>query len=70
DAWRWRGGEVAGDPSWRALLQESRAKLHLYGKQEPRLGRKMGHFTVTGADADAALESARQLKARLRGRSH
>ena len=36
------------------------AKLHLYGKHEARPGRKMGHFTVLGRDADDALaESAR-----------
>jgi 5-(carboxyamino)imidazole ribonucleotide synthase len=70
DAWRWRGGQLAGDPQWADLLSEPRLKLHLYGKREPRVGRKMGHFTITGTDPDSTLEAARQLKARLRGRSH
>jgi 5-(carboxyamino)imidazole ribonucleotide synthase len=29
--------------SWREILAEPTAKLHLYGKSEPRPGRKMGH---------------------------
>ena len=40
------------------------AKLHLYGKDEPRRGRKMGHVTCLGADArrrarDGARDQAR-----------
>jgi len=31
--------------SWREILGESGAKLHLYGKAEARPGRKMGHVT-------------------------
>ena len=65
DSWKWRGAELAGDPDWAAVLAEPSAKLHLYGKSEPRIGRKMGHFTVQAATADAALEAARALKARL-----
>ena len=30
---------------WREILAEPGAKLHLYGKAEPRPGRKMGHVT-------------------------
>lgn len=30
---------------WREILTEPGAKLHLYGKSEPRPGRKMGHVT-------------------------
>ena len=69
DAWRWHGGQVAGDPGWVTLLSEPKVKLHLYGKREPRIGRKMGHFTVTGPDADTTLETARELKQRLHGRT-
>lgn len=65
DAWKWHQGALVGDADWAAILASPRAKLHLYGKKEPRLGRKMGHFTVTGETADAALEEARTLKARL-----
>lgn len=65
DAWEWDNGALVGDANWAAVLAEPRAKLHLYGKKEPRIGRKMGHFTVTAATADAALEAARAIKARL-----
>jgi 5-(carboxyamino)imidazole ribonucleotide synthase len=65
DAWKWSGDRCVGEPDWAALLAEPRAHLHLYGKKEPRPGRKMGHFTVTAATPDAALELARRLKAAL-----
>jgi 5-(carboxyamino)imidazole ribonucleotide synthase len=65
DAWKWRDGQLAGEPNWAAVLNDPTAKLHLYGKSEPRIGRKMGHFTVQAATADAALEAARTLKAKL-----
>lgn len=65
DAWPWKDGAVAGEPKWAEVLKESRAHLHLYGKREPRIGRKMGHFTVHAETPDAALEFARALKTRL-----
>ncbi len=61
DAWQ------NGEPKWGDLLAQGRAKLHLYGKKEPRAGRKMGHFTVTARDADLAFELAQKYKARLPG---
>lgn len=65
DAWRWQDGRVTGNPNWAAILAEPKAKLHLYCKAEPRLGRKMGHFTVRDADIEVALEKAKALKDRL-----
>jgi 5-(carboxyamino)imidazole ribonucleotide synthase len=65
DAWAWRDGQVVGEPAWKTLLAAPNVKLHLYGKREPRPGRKMGHFTVTGSTVDAALEHARALKTQL-----
>jgi 5-(carboxyamino)imidazole ribonucleotide synthase len=61
DAWTGR----PGGPDWTAVLSEPRAKLHLYGKPEPRPGRKMGHFTVQGADLGDTLSLARSIQARL-----
>ena len=58
-------GEARRLPNWAAVLAEPRAKLHLYGKSEPRRARKMGHFTVRAADVETALARARELKARL-----
>jgi 5-(carboxyamino)imidazole ribonucleotide synthase len=65
DSWKWRDGQPVGEPDWAAVLRDPAAKLHLYGKSEPRPGRKMGHFTVQAATADAALEAARALNAKL-----
>jgi 5-(carboxyamino)imidazole ribonucleotide synthase len=38
-------------PPWKEILALPGAHLHLYGKAGARRGRKMGHLTVTGADA-------------------
>jgi 5-(carboxyamino)imidazole ribonucleotide synthase len=51
-----------GEPNWAAALAHPGVKLHLYGKAEPRLGRKMGHLTAlaeTAAQAQALVLSAR-----------
>lgn len=39
------------EPDWSAVLSLPGSHLHLYGKADPRRGRKMGHLTVTAADA-------------------
>ena len=65
DAWNWADGKVVGAPRWAAILAAPCAKLHLYGKAEPRPGRKMGHFTVRAADVATALAQAQALKAQL-----
>jgi 5-(carboxyamino)imidazole ribonucleotide synthase len=54
-----------GEPLWHRVLEHSRAKLHLYGKSEPRPGRKMGHFTVLAEDVEQALQNALAIKADL-----
>ena len=43
-----------GDPNWPAALAIPDAKLHLYGKSEPRPGRKMGHITAIAANVNEA----------------
>ncbi|GAB5562770.1 MAG: 5-(carboxyamino)imidazole ribonucleotide synthase [Synoicihabitans sp.] len=68
DSWCWKGSKMVGEPHWNELLTDPRAKLHLYGKSEPRVGRKMGHFTVTGETMSATFALAKDLKARLQGR--
>jgi 5-(carboxyamino)imidazole ribonucleotide synthase len=52
-------------PAWEAVLAHGNAKLHLYGKKEPRRGRKMGHVTCLGESLDAALATAGAIKAAL-----
>ncbi|MBW8073348.1 MAG: 5-(carboxyamino)imidazole ribonucleotide synthase [Ferrovum sp.] len=51
-----------GTPPWLLVFQEPEAKLHLYGKEKPRPGRKMGHITVLGPSANEALERALRLR--------
>jgi 5-(carboxyamino)imidazole ribonucleotide synthase len=46
----WAGGE----PKWDAALAFPAVKLHLYGKAEPRPGRKMGHLTALAPSRDEA----------------
>jgi 5-(carboxyamino)imidazole ribonucleotide synthase len=55
----------AGEPDWTCVLAHPRAKLHLYGKDEARVGRKMGHYTVLDDDRDRAIAIARAIRARL-----
>ena len=47
----WYVGEHYREPDWARLHAVPNLKLHLYGKHHARPGRKMGHFTVIGADA-------------------
>jgi 5-(carboxyamino)imidazole ribonucleotide synthase len=44
------------EPNWAAASRFSDVKLHLYGKSEPRRGRKMGHMTALGQTVDEALD--------------
>ncbi len=60
-------GDIWGDsqPPWQYLLDEPHTQLHLYGKSEPRPGRKMGHFNCLGRDIDTALATAGRIRTRL-----
>ncbi|MCB1056562.1 MAG: 5-(carboxyamino)imidazole ribonucleotide synthase [Acidobacteria bacterium] len=55
-----------GEPGWASALRTPEVKLHLYGKAEPRTGRKMGHLTALGATVEAAEESVREARRALR----
>jgi 5-(carboxyamino)imidazole ribonucleotide synthase len=48
----------SGVPRWERALALPGLRLHLYGKAEPRPGRKMGHLTCVAETAAAALEGA------------
>ena len=43
-----------GEPDWGAACALPEVKLHLYGKTEPRPGRKMGHLTALAETAQKA----------------
>jgi 5-(carboxyamino)imidazole ribonucleotide synthase len=49
----WRDGE----PDWAAALRFPGVKLHLYGKSDPRPGRKMGHLTALADTPEQAIQA-------------
>ena len=53
------------EPAWHKVLALPGTHLHLYGKREARVGRKMGHLNVTAATPDAARVVALQAAAIL-----
>ena len=58
----WSGGE----PHWAAALAVPNVHLHLYGKHEPRPGRKMGHLTAFGETVEAVEAAALRARDGLR----
>ena len=64
DLW-FADGDVPREPRWREVLALPGAQLHLYGKAEPRRGRKMGHLTLTAERSAAARALALQAAALL-----
>ena len=59
DLWR------DGPPPWHVVLAQPEARLHLYGKDAPAPGRKMGHVLLVDDDTDRALATAEKLLAAL-----
>ncbi|MFM8899760.1 MAG: 5-(carboxyamino)imidazole ribonucleotide synthase [Burkholderiales bacterium] len=55
----------ARNPAWEKVLALPGMHLHLYGKTEPRRGRKMGHLTVTASTSAGAKDIALQAAALL-----
>ena len=47
-------------PNWQNVLAMASAKLHLYGKAAPKIGRKMGHINFLDESVEQALKSAHQ----------
>ena len=58
DSWFAGAKTTALEPAWNKALSHANLKLHLYGKHEPRKGRKMGHFTVIDKELKTALNAA------------
>ncbi|XHS78893.1 5-(carboxyamino)imidazole ribonucleotide synthase [Burkholderiaceae bacterium UC74_6] len=54
DLWFPEGAQQQRTPDWAAVLALAGTHLHLYGKNEARRGRKMGHLNITAATADEA----------------
>lgn len=56
DAW------AKGEPDWRAVCDMPNVKLHLYGKNAARAGRKMGHLTALAPASNDATAARRALE--------
>jgi 5-(carboxyamino)imidazole ribonucleotide synthase len=54
-----------GEPNWQNALEFPNVKLHLYGKAEPRTGRKMGHLTAIAETAQTAKEAVKNARSSL-----
>jgi 5-(carboxyamino)imidazole ribonucleotide synthase len=52
-------------PDWSPILAQPRTKLHLYGKLEGRVGRKMGHYCVLGPTLEEAFKIAMKIKSEI-----
>ena len=59
----------AGPPAWHHVLARPEARLHLYGKDAPAPGRKMGHVVLLDDDTDRALKTADLLVEQLAPRT-
>lgn len=57
-----------GVPDWTPVLSKPEVRLHLYGKVEPRPGRKMGHVLVLDPDPYRGLRTGEALLDGLRAR--
>ena len=58
DLWFTAPDAAPREPDWPRVLGHPQAKLHLYGKAQPRPARKMGHLTLLGDSVDQALHEA------------
>jgi 5-(carboxyamino)imidazole ribonucleotide synthase len=59
DVWFEGGSDAPREPAWDKVLALPGSNLHLYGKDDPRRGRKMGHVTFVAPTLAAAQESLR-----------
>jgi len=54
DVWFEGESDTAREPAWDQVLALPGANLHLYGKEDPRRGRKMGHVTFVAPTLEQA----------------
>ena len=61
----WFEKDQLRNPPWDRVLSMPGVHLHLYGKIEARIGRKMGHINITGTDIGSVREVAARVSALL-----
>ncbi len=54
-----------GEPDWAKILKNKNLKLHLYGKKDARIGRKMGHLTANGETFVEAVDIVKRAREKL-----
>ncbi|MBA2378748.1 MAG: 5-(carboxyamino)imidazole ribonucleotide synthase [Blastocatellia bacterium] len=54
-----------GTPKWNEALKIPGVSLHLYGKTDPRPGRKMGHLTAVASSSAEAYETVKRARTLL-----
>lgn len=54
-----------GEPNWPAALRHPAVKLHLYGKAQPQVGRKMGHLTAVAQTPEEARQIVKEARETL-----
>ncbi|WP_136419759.1 5-(carboxyamino)imidazole ribonucleotide synthase [Herbaspirillum sp. ST 5-3] len=59
DVWFEGDSDKVREPAWHKVLALPGANLHLYGKEDARRGRKMGHVTFVAPELAQAQESLR-----------
>jgi len=59
-----------GTPDWEAACRIPNVKIHLYGKEQARPGRKMGHLTALADTPQAAVEAALAARRALTASHH
>jgi 5-(carboxyamino)imidazole ribonucleotide synthase len=57
DLWYEGSEDKSREPAWDKVLAHPDAKLHLYGKSDPRMGRKMGHINCLGESLNQARQN-------------
>lgn len=57
DLWYEGSEDKAREPAWDKVLAHPDAKLHLYGKSDSRMGRKMGHINCLGESLNQARQN-------------
>ena len=53
------------EPRWSTDYDREHVFVHLYGKREARVDRKMGHITVVGEDLEQVYQQAKEARAAL-----
>jgi len=59
-------GDCWPDPDWVGALADPRVNIHLYGKQDARPGRKMGHMTAVASSSSDAADAVTAARTRLK----